>query len=311
MTNAMGVIAGQALAASAREKTVVLLAGLFLALVLVSAYLGWSATSTVDAIYRRTVEVLAGQGRPAPPNPVLDTSPLALLRNMATYVSLIGALAAIVMGHRLIALDRGAGTLSLLGTRPLSKADYAGGKILALLIEIGALIVLTGIVNVATFLLLPEFRLDAAGYGRLIGFFALSAIYMASFGLLGLACGALARSQMVGLLVPVTIWLALTFVLPQLTSNVNPVAALNPVTAFADPPQATFFALTGWLLGPVSLAEAYRGVAARLLDFLPPNWVDRAALPPLASLLIAPACLCVLAGVAISRMAMDKADFDA
>ena len=76
-----------------RDYTVVLLAALFFAMVLVSAYLGWSATDTVNSIYAKAVPVLHGQGKPVPANPVGDTPPLSLFRNMVTYVALLGALA--------------------------------------------------------------------------------------------------------------------------------------------------------------------------------------------------------------------------
>ena len=305
------LVARQSLATSARERTVALLAILFLVLVVISAYLGWSATTTVNAIYLRSAEFMAAKGQTIPSNPVLDTSPLSLLRNMATYVSLIGALAAIVIGYQLIASDRKAGTIPLLGTRPLRGLDFGFGKTVALLIAIAGLIALAAVINTATFLVLPEFHLDPAGWSRLVGFYVTSLLYMLIFGLLGIVFGARARSESVGLLVPVTAWLTLTFVIPQLTSNINPVAALNPVSALADPPAAAFFQTTGWALGPFSLAEAYRVVSAQLLDFIPATYIDRAAIPPVASLIIAVISLGIFATLSVASMDMSKGDFDA
>lgn len=305
------LIAVQSLASSARERTVALLAVLFLVLVVISAYLGWSATTTVNAIYLRSVEIMTAQGQTIPSNPVLDTSPLSLLRNMATYVSLIGALAAIVVGYQLIASDRKAGTIPLLGTRPLCGLDFGLGKILALLVAIAGLIAFAALINTATFLLLPEFHLDGAGWAKLVGFYVTSGLYMLIFGFLGLAFGARAKSETVGLLVPVTIWLTLTFVVPQLTSNINPVAALNPVSALADPPAAAFFQATGWALGPFSLAEAYRVVSAQLLEFIPATYIDRSAIPPVASLIIAVLGLGIFATRSVAKMNMSKGDYDA
>lgn len=305
------LLAGQALKSSARERTVALLATLFLVLVVISAYLGWSATTTVNAIYLRSVEVMAAQGQTVPSNPILDTSPLALLRNMATYVSLIGALAAIVVGYQLVASDRKAGTIPLLGTRLMRALDFGLGKSLALLVAIGGLIGFAALINTATFLVLPEFHLNADGWAKLVGFYTTSGLYMLIFGYFGMAFAARARSETVGLLVPVTFWLTLTFVVPQLTSNINPVAALNPVSALADPPATAFFQATGWALGPFSLAEAYRVVAAQLLDFIPATYVDRSAIPPLASLIIAVLALGVFATLSVARMDMSKGDYDA
>ena len=305
------LLVAQSLATIARERTVALLALLFLVLVVVAAYLGWSATSTVNAIYLRSVDYMTAQGQTIPSNPVLDTSPLALLRNMATYVSLIGALAAIVVGHQLIASDRKAGTMPLLGTRPIRGIDLGIAKAVALVVAIAALVAFAAVINTATFLALPEFRLDAAGWIKLAAFYGTSGVYLLVFGFLGMWFGAVAKSETVGLLIPVTIWLTLTFVLPQITSNINPVAALNPVSALADAPASAFFQITGWALGPFSLAEAYRVISAQLLDFMPPTYVDRAAIPAAASLVIAAVALGALATRAVAGMDMTKGDYDA
>ena len=107
-----------------REKTVALLSGMFVALVLISAWLGWSATSTVNRIYLDAAAFLQAAGQPVPTNPVLDISPLSLMRNMSVYVALIGALSAIVIGNRLIGPDRKAGVLPLIGIRLLRRNAY-------------------------------------------------------------------------------------------------------------------------------------------------------------------------------------------
>ena len=305
------LLISQSLATIARERTVALLALLFLVLVVVAAYLGWSATSTVNAIYLRSVDYMTAQGQTIPSNPVLDTSPLALLRNMATYVSLIGALAAIVVGHQLIASDRKAGTMPLLATRPMRGIDLGIAKAVALVIAIAALVTFAAVINTATFLALPEFRLDGAGWSKLAVFYGMSGLYLLVFGFLGMWFGAAAKSETVGLLIPVTVWLTLTFVLPQITSNINPVAALNPVSALAEAPASAFFQVIGWALGPFSLAEAYRVISAQLLDFMPPTYVDRVAIPAAASLLIAAAGVGAIATRAVARMDMTKGDYDA
>lgn len=305
------LVARHALATSFRERTVALLSVLFLLLVVVSAYLGWSATTTVNAIYHRASEVMAAQGQTIPSNPVLDTSPLALLRNMATYVSLIGSLAAIVVGYQLIAGDRKAGIVPLIGSRPIESVAYGLGKAGALIASVVGLVVFAALINIATFAILPEFHLGAMGWVRLTGFYGVSVLYMLVFGFLGVIFAARAKSETVGLLVPVTIWLVLTFVLPQLTSNINPVAALNPVSALAAPPTEQFFQITGWALSPFSLAESYRILSAQLLEFIPPTYVVRAAIPPLASLFIAILGLGTAGVLAASRMDMSKGDYNA
>lgn len=304
------LIAGQSLRLAARERSVLLIVVLFVALVLLSAWLGWRATATVDTIYADAATFLAGQGRPVPPNPVLSVSPLGLMRNVSVYVSLIGALAAIVVGNRLVALDRRSGVLPLLRTRPARAWAYAWGKVAALAVLVLGLTGVAALVAVLTLLALPAVQVTGAQWGQLAGFFALSGLYMMSFGCLGLAAAARSRSETVGLLLPVTAWLLVTFVLPSLTANIHPTASINPVSALAAAPDSAFFHWTGWLLGPLSLAESYRYASAALLDFLPEGRAALSALPPVPALILGLIAAGALALGATARIDMTRGDYD-
>jgi ABC-type transport system involved in multi-copper enzyme maturation permease subunit len=304
------LIAGQSIQFVLRERTVALLAVMFVVLVLISAWLGWQATSTVNRIYLDAAAFLAASGQPVPSNPVLDISPLSLMRNMSVYVSLIGALAAIVIGNRLVTLDRKAAVLPLFGSRPLSGSSYAAGKIAALVGLILALTSVAGLASVITFALLPAMSVTVAQWLQLLGFLSVSALYMLLFGLIGLASGATARSETVGLLVPVTIWLTLTFIFPQLTSNLNPTAAINPIAALAPPPDTAFFRAMGQALGSVSLADAYKFASATLLDVASVGVASPALLPPAAVLGLALAVTFSLAWRSLTCMSMAHGEFN-
>lgn len=293
-----------------RERTVALLAALFVALVLISAWLGWQATETVNRIYLDAASFLRSSGQPVPTNPVLDISPLSLLRNMAVYVALIGALSAIVIGNRLVGLDRKAGVLPLIGVRPLGRASYAAGKIAALLALIVLLAMISGAIAAVTLLLLPVVALSGSQWVQLLGFIVVSALYMGIFGLVGLAAGAYARSETVGLLLPVTLWLTLTFVFPQLTANLNPTAAINPISALAAPPDVQFFNWAGVLLGPFSLADSYKFTAAALLDYLPQGIASPSPVPPVADLILAAGLAAIFAWRALTHLPMVLGDYD-
>lgn len=276
-------ITAQSLRLVLREPTVGLIVALFGGLVLLSGWLGWQATATVNKIYLDAAAFLAAAGKPVPSNPVLDASPLILLRNMSVYVSLIGALAAIVTGNRLVSLDRTAGALPLLASRPVSPLAYAVAKIAALFVLIAALTAAAAGISVITMLALPAIDLAPEDWADLAGFFAISALYMLIFGLIALTAAAGSPSESVGLLIPVALWLTVMFILPALTLNLTPTATLNPISAMVPPPDTTFFRLTGWALGPLSLSEIYGTTAAGLLHFSPANWISRAAIPPAAS----------------------------
>ena len=293
-----------------RERTVALLSLLFVVLVVMSAWLGWSATQAVNRIYLDAAAFLQSAGQPVPTNPVLDISPLSLMRNMSVYVALIGALSAIVIGNRLVGLDRKAGVLPLIGIRPLSRNEYAYGKIAALTGLIITLAAVTASVAVTTFLLLPAITLTGLQWAQLAGFMGVTTLYMGIFGLIGLAAGAAARSETVGLLVPVTLWLTLTFIFPQLTANLSPTAAINPISALAVTPDTAFFHWAARILGPFSLADAYKFASAGLLDYLPQGITSPSFIPPVATLIIATGVALAVAWRALTRLSMRKGAYD-
>ncbi len=251
-----------------RDRTVVLLVAFFLVMVLVAAYLGWSATNTVNAIYEKALPVLQAQGKTVPANPVGDTPPLSLFRNMVTYVALLGGLASLVLGYQTVSVDRKQGVVPLTASRPVSVKALAAGKIAALSFIIIAVLGISASINVLTLLMLPGISFPASDLGGLATFYGGSALYMLGFALLGAWSAARFESESLALLVPVTAWLTMTFIVPQVTANIGPMAALNPMSANIVPPQSAFFDFTSAVLGPLSIAEAYRFLAASSLQVM-------------------------------------------
>ena len=284
------LVATSSVGLAIRDRTLALLAIMFFVMVIIAAYLGWSATATINAIYAKAVLVFETEGKPAPPNPVGDTPPLSMFRNMVTYVALLGALAAIVLGHQIIAIDRKSGITPLLFSRPASRVGVAIGKIAALLFSTLGILALAGLVNIFT-MLLPGLALNTDVWVGLLQFYGASTLYIFAFGLLGAICAATAKSESFALLLPIAIWLALTFIVPQVTANISPMAALNPMSANIVPPSSKFFAVTSALLGPLSIAEAYRFLASTFLNILPGAGTTTSAGGAFLSLLITNATL--------------------
>jgi ABC-type transport system involved in multi-copper enzyme maturation permease subunit len=303
-------IATATLRNSFRDNTVLLLTAIFLAMVLLSAWLGWSATQTINAIYAAATQALAAKGISIPPNPVSEGSALSLLRNMSIYIALLGSLAALVFGHLSIGADRKSGIIPLIATRPLSRDTLAAGKIGAIVSAIFGLTVFAAIVNVLTFLILPGLTLSSDTWIRLVGFYGASMLYMLAFALLAGVCALRFRTESMALLVPVAIWLVLTFVLPQVTANISPMAALNPLSATAALPSGSFFAATDAVLGPLSLAEAYRSLSAELLQLLPDNLPRRSITESLATIIFANAVLAIIFVLSMRRFDVSRSDFN-
>lgn len=309
--NPIATIRRHTLAALIRERVIALIAALFAVLVLLSAYLGWSATSTVDAIYASAVSWFQANGQPVPPNPVTQEPALALMRNVTVYISLIGAFSAIVIGYRMVEADRRAGILPLIGTRPLDRLDYARGKFGALAVAVGGLIVLAAVIGALSLIVLPSVHLTGGDGLRLAAFFGLGWLYMMTFGLVAIGASARARSEPTGLLIPAVLWLTLTFVLPAMTGNILPTAAINPVSALAPAPQTPVFDAVALLLGPVSLSEAYKYLCADLLGYLPVGIAPRGAVPPLAVMILGVAAALVFALRGCLTLDMTKGGPDA
>lgn len=281
------LLARQSLAGLMRDRSVLILVAFFAAMVMVTAWLGWSATNTVNAIYADAAQYLAGAGQPVPSNPVGQSAPLAVLRNLGVYISLIGTFGAIVIGQLLIEADRRAGTLPLLGTRPFARRDYALGKMRALGVATGAMMAVAGLISVATLFTIPSLVVRSADLARLGLFLILGWAYITTFGLVALGAAARMPATASGLIAASVVWLVVTFVLPELTANIHPTASINPVSTLAATPDSAFFRVTSTLLGPVSLSEAFAWLSGDLLSFLPDGLAPRGPVPPLVTLPLA------------------------
>jgi ABC-type transport system involved in multi-copper enzyme maturation permease subunit len=293
-----------------RDRTVILMAVMFIIMVLVSAYLGWSATNTVNHIYDAAVPVMKAQGKIIPANPVGEMPTLTLFRNMVTYVALLGGLAALVLGHQVVAVDRKAGVVPLLFSRPVARASVAFGKIISIAAAILFVLSLAALINLCTMLLLPNLVVNGAVVLGLAKFYGVSALYMLAFALLSAVSAVVSRTESMALLVPVTIWLALTFIVPQVTANIGPMAALNPMSANLVPPEGSFFVITSTLLGPLSIAESYRYLASNILEVLSGAGTTTTMTGAFVSLLLTNLVMAAALVFAITKLDATRSDYN-
>ncbi|MDE2312223.1 MAG: ABC transporter permease subunit [Patescibacteria group bacterium] len=247
------------LRALTRERTFTMLLGIFLAMTFFSVYIGWSTRTTTNAIYRASVAYLGTQGAThVPPNPLSGVSPLLIFDNMLIYILLVGALLAIVIGHRSFIRERKAGVLPLIFARPVSRPQYILAKLCGICLALAAIIGATYIVSALAAVFLPALRLTAAEFFRLLDFYAVSLLYLCFFAFVGLLFSVVAGSESTTLFLPILVWVAAVFILPELTLGSNPVALLNPVTlASAAPDQGQFFTVMRAGLGWLSVGQFY------------------------------------------------------
>lgn len=103
-------------------------------------------------------------------------------------------------------------------------------------------------------------------------FYALSWLYLLVFALIGMLTVLITRRRSMALLSGMGVWLTFTFVLPQFTSGLHPVASLNPITATPSTSQG-FFQATSYLR-PLSIAEQYKAASGSILHTATAGSVD-------------------------------------
>ena len=262
-----GVIVRNEWRALLREKTFLLLLGIFLTMTFFSVYIGWSTRSTTNAIYHASVAYLATQSvTNVIPNPLDGVSPLLVFDNMLIYILLIGALLAVVIGHRSFIRERASGVLPLTFVRPVSKVRYAFAKLLGIFLALAGVVFATYIVSALSALLIPALHLSGSEFLYLLGFYIVSFLYLGIFAALGLLFAITSRNESTALFIPILLWVAVVFIVPELTTGQNPVALLNPITlANAFPDQGNFFSLMRTIFGPISIGQFYTRSALDLL----------------------------------------------
>lgn len=257
-------IAQQQLRSLSRSQTFVLMLGVLLLMTALSGLIGWSSHSTIIRVYDETVRTLTAAGKPAPPNPFAAAPRLSLLDNMIIYVPLIGALLAIVIGHRSVTDDRQAGVTRVIFSRPVARSSYFWGKLAGSAIA-GAIIIAACLVLSFVALTLINHGLPtAAEFLRLSLFYALSGLYLLVFVLIGMVAALLTSSQSMALFAAVAVWVLVTFATPQFTSGLRPVALLNPVADPVTTSSSPFFRATS-KAKPLAINEQYKALSSRIL----------------------------------------------
>jgi len=257
------VVAGQEIRAILREKTFILLLVIFIGMTLASTYIGWSSAHTIQSVYDSTVSFLMEQGKAVPPPPFADASHLSLLKNMIIYVVLIGALLAIILGHLMGIRDRKAGVTRIIFSRNITKRQFLLGKVLALLFVLGSMLVVALIVSMVSSVLLSS--INFSDVLRITIFYGFALVYLSGFAFLGLSFALTKKTSTLALLVPLIIWLSITFVLPELTSALFPTASLNPTLPQTDILQNPFLSAIHTALYPLSISEQFKVITENIL----------------------------------------------
>ncbi len=263
---ALTIIAFSEIQSLFREKIIYSIASVFIFMAILSSYITWATYSTVGTVYSSSIAFMHQHGIiEIPTNPFHQIPTLATFDNLIVYITLIGTLLAIVVGHRSMMRERISGILQLVFSRPILKRDVLLGKVLGLAIVLLSVVILTAFVSIVSLWFLPLQLLTTTDVAHLLFFFSLSFLYMFFFALIGLLLSIATKSESLALFIPILIWVGITFVLPELSTGQSPTALLNPVTLLQVPPAEGLFQQIQFVVTPMSLGWHYTTISGEVL----------------------------------------------
>jgi ABC-type transport system involved in multi-copper enzyme maturation permease subunit len=267
MTSRIDIVAKNEFKTLFKEKTFIILLIIFILMTIFSTYIGWSAKNTIINVYLETVKELSLKGiKEIPPNPFTGIPDLSILKNMIVYVFLIGSLLALVIGNNAFIRDRRSGVLRIIFSKFISKQTYIFGKIVGIFETLLFVIFISFLLSLFSTVLISGHFLTPIEILKLSGFYAISLVYLLIFSMVGLYFAIYSDGESIALLIPVIIWVTITFVIPQITSSLVPNALLNPTNIQAVAPHSNFFHILQIVIRPFSISESYKEISGILLE---------------------------------------------
>jgi ABC-2 type transport system permease protein len=267
MTSRIDIIAKNEFKTLFKENTFTVLLIIFILMTLFSTYIGWSAKNTIINVYQETVKELSSKGvKEIPPNPFTGIPDLSILKNMIVYFFLIGSLLALVIGNNAFIRDRRSGVLRIVFSKPVNKQTYIFGKIVGIFETLLLVIFISFLLSLFSTFLISGHFLTPIEILKLLGFYAISLVYLLIFSMIGLYFAIYSEGESIALLIPVIIWVLITFVLPQITSALVPTALLNPTNIQTVTPHSNFFHILQIVIRPFSISESYKEISGILLE---------------------------------------------
>ncbi|MHB8795331.1 MAG: ABC transporter permease [Candidatus Nanopelagicales bacterium] len=252
-------MARQELVALRRERLPLVLLIVFVVMVSVSSLIGWLTSTTVSSVWEQTTQA----GLTTAPNPFANVSPLYYARNTVIYLVLIGALMAIVVGVTSTMRDRKARTIDLVLSRPIGVPAYLLGKLAGIGAWLAMILAVVAVIGWTSMSIITSGALSPGDTARLLGFYAVAWVLLLAFVTLGMISGIHSSRETTALLVPISIWSIVAFVLPQIGTSANPVSLLNPVPSVAVPGGA--FDTLNTVLRPLSVTEQFKTASGLIL----------------------------------------------
>lgn len=236
-----------------RNRLFLTTALLFLAMSILSVYIGSTTKHAEMRLYQEIVDKLTAQGDTALPSPP-EIYRLTILSNLSEYVGIIGAILAVILGYNSLIEEKESGGLKLLLSRPVYRDRLLTGKLLGGAAVIGLLLSLAFLFNLLLLVLVGGVFPTAGEVGRLLAFIIMAFAYMMIFFTFAMLLSVKLKSAPQVFLISLMLWMIVSFVIPQMaeTQMANS-TVVNNVTGVANQiPQDT--------------------TLSRSIDFLSPTW---------------------------------------
>lgn len=273
MANMKNIVARKEILYLLREKTFVYAVFIFISMAILSTVIWWSTQHTVITVYNYASHLIQSLWQVPPVLTLKSESSLLIVKNMIIYNTLIATLVVLIMGYYIWMNDRIANVTKLIFTRPIKKGELFLWKTIALLYSLFVLILASLIITNISLMIFGAFSI--VNLLNVLWFYALSFFYIAWFWFVGLWFSYISRDSWNALLYALIIWIIITFVLPELSSALNPTNSLNPVLPNTNILQSSTLQTIHNLSFPFSVSEHYKNISSELIwisDPTAPNY---------------------------------------
>ncbi len=224
------IIAAKEFRTAYKDKVFIMIVLLFLLMSIASVYIGSTTKNAELKAYQDIVSVIQSEGGALPAAP--EIFPLAILKNIITYITMIGAVLAIFLGFDSFSSERENGTLKLLLSKPVYRDQLITGKLLGAGVIIGGILIVTLLFNLTLFIVTTGLLPGVNEILRLVIFFFLAFVYMMSFYIVTLYVSIRTQDRTSGFLIMMVLWVFISFVIPQLADTQKNFAyALNSIAS--------------------------------------------------------------------------------
>ncbi len=232
--NSIKIIAIREFKTVFHNKIFITIALLFLAMSILSVYIGSSTKKAELKIYNETIANLTAQGSSEfPPKPEVHT--LTILSNLREYISMIGAIMAIVLGFSVLTQEKESGGLKLILSRPVFRDQLLTGKLLGNSAVIGLILGLAFLFNLILLFLVGGIFPTFSEILRLIIFTLLAFFYMLIFLTFSMLLSIKMKNSSTVFLISILVWISVSFVIPQMAETMKANSTvINSISGLAN-----------------------------------------------------------------------------